>query len=134
MWYRQWVCSKVNLVLKNPRKITERRTREQKWRHDRRVRPDRRLKNISVEWIPFSEVNSRPTIQEALFCRKNKNQAKGTPKKEPILEGIIENQWSPILDRRKVTDRRTKQQQRPYNRRKLPDRRLNNISVEWIPY
>jgi len=40
-------------------------------------------------------------------------------------------------DRRKVSDRRsynTKQEQAfPRNRRRFPDRRLNNISAEWVP-
>jgi len=40
-------------------------------------------------------------------------------------------------DRRKVSDRRsynTKQEQAfPNNRRRFPDRRLNNISAEWVP-
>jgi hypothetical protein len=116
------------------RKVTERRTREQKWRHDRRVHPDRRLNNISVEWIPFSAVTLRPTIREALFCRKNKNQAQGTSRKEQSLVCIFRNKLAGIVDLRKGTDRRTQQQMRPYNRRVHPDRRLNNISVEWFPY
>jgi hypothetical protein len=115
------------------RKVPERRTQELKWRHDRRVRPDRRLNNISVEWIPFGEVSSHPAIREALCCRNNRNQAKEAPrKKEPPLAGIYENQWSPLVNRRIVADRRTRQQGRPYNLRKTPDRRLNNIFVEWI--
>jgi hypothetical protein len=115
------------------RKTTERRTREQKWRHDRRVRPDRRINNISVEWIPFSEVILRPAIR-ASFCRhKNTNQSSQNPRCEPLLAGPFENQWSPLVDRRNVTDRRTRKEERPYNRRVQPDRRLNNIFVEWIP-
>lgn len=116
------------------RTTTDRRIHEQKWRHDRRVRPDRRLNNIAVEWIPFSEVTSHPTIREALSCRRKRNQAKGTPRCKPLSMGPIENQWSPIVDRRNITDRRTRQQEPSYNRRVHPDRRLNNISVEWIPY
>jgi hypothetical protein len=116
------------------RNTTDRRIHEQKWRYDRRVRPDRRLNNISVEWIPFSEVASHPRIREALSCRKNKNQAKETRKKELLLACIFENQCSPIVNRRNVTDRRTLQEKLPYNRRVQPDRRLNDISVEWIPY
>ena len=115
------------------RKVTERRTREQKWRHDRRVRPDRRLNNISVEWIPFSAVTSNPSIREALSCRKNKNQAKCTPRRERSLMCIFSNKLAGTVDMRKITDRRTQQQMRPYNRRVHPDRRLSNISVEWIP-
>jgi hypothetical protein len=116
------------------RKVTERRTREQKWRHNRRVRPDRRLNNIDVEWIPFSEVASHSTIREALRCRNNKNQAKGTPRNEQSVVCIFSNKSAGTVDLRKVTDRRTQQQMRPYNRRVHPDRRLSNISVEWIPY
>jgi hypothetical protein len=116
------------------RNTTDRRIHEQKWRHDRRVRPDRRLNNIMVEWIPFSEITSHPTIREALRCRRNRNQSKGKPRCEPLAMGPFENQWSPIVDRRNITDRRTRQQEPPYNHRVRPDRRLNNISVEWIPY
>jgi hypothetical protein len=119
----------------NRRNTTDRRIHEQKWRHDRRVRPDRRLNSISVEWIPFSEVISHPTIREALRYRKNRNQAKGTTKiKKPASVCIFDNQWSPIVNRRNTTDRRTRQEKLPFDRRTKPDRRLNNISVEWIPY
>jgi hypothetical protein len=115
------------------RKATERRTREQKWRHDRRVRPDRRLNNISVEWVPVSEVTFRSAIRESLRHPEVRNQSSKTPRCEPLLAGPFENQWSPVVDRRNVTDRRTRLEVRPYNRRVQPDRRLNNIFVEWIP-
>jgi hypothetical protein len=115
------------------RKITERRTRQQKWRHDRRARPDRRLNNISVEWIPFSEVSWHPAIRESLSRPKNRDQSSKIPRCKPLLAGPFENQWSPLVNRRNVTDRRTRQDSRPYNRRVQPDRRLNNIFVEWIP-
>jgi hypothetical protein len=116
------------------RNTTDRRIHEQKWRYDRRVRPDRRLNNIDVEWIPFSEVASHSTIREALRCRNNKNQAKGTPRNEQSVVCIFSNKSAGTVDLRKVTDRRMQQQMRPYNRRVHPDRRLSNISVEWIPY
>jgi len=116
------------------RDTTDRRIHEQKWRHDRRARPDRRLNNISVEWIPLSEVTSHPTIREALSYRGNKKQLQLPRRKETLSADIFENQWSPAVNRRKATDRRTQQQKPPYNRRVRPDRRLNNISVEWIPY
>lgn len=116
------------------RNTTDRRVHVQKWRHDRRVQPDRRLNNISVEWIPFSEITSHPTIREALRCRKKKNQAKGTSRKERSLMCIFSNKFTGDSDLRKITDRRKQQQLRPYDRRAHPDRRLNNISVEWIPY
>jgi hypothetical protein len=116
------------------RKVTERRTRQQKYRHDRRVRPDRRLNNISVEWIPFSEVPLRPAIRESLCRHKNRDQSSKAPRCEPLIAGPFENQWSPLVDRREATDRRTRQEVLPYNRRVQPDRRLNNIFVEWIPF
>jgi hypothetical protein len=116
------------------RKVTERRARQQKWRHDRRARPDRRLNNISVEWIPFSEVSMRPAIRESLSRPGNRrNQPSKTPRCEPLLAGPFENQWSPLVDRRTTTDRRTRQDNRSCSRRAQPDRRLNNIFVEWIP-
>jgi hypothetical protein len=116
------------------RKVTERRTREQKWRHDRRVRPDRRLNNISVERIPFSEISFNPAIREALCRGDNRNQAKGTPRNEYSLVCKFKNKPAADIDLRKVTERRTQQQMCPYNRRVHPDRRLSNISVEWITY
>jgi hypothetical protein len=118
----------------NLRKVPERRTRQQTWRHNRRVRPDRRLNNISVEWIPFSQVALRPAIRDSLSRSKNSDESSKTPRCEPLLAGPFENQWSPLVDRRNVTDRRTRQESRPYNRRVQPDRRLNNIFVEWISF
>jgi len=116
------------------RNTTDRRIHEQKWRHDRRVCPDRRLSNISVEWIPFSQIPFRPAIRESLSRPKNRDQSSKIPRYEPLLAGPFENQWSPLVDRRNITDRRTRQDSRPYNRRVQPDRRLNNIFVEWIPF
>jgi len=121
----------VNVEL---RKITERRVQEQKWRHDRRVRPDRRLNNISVEWIPFSEFASRSTVHETPGCRDRKIREKGTPRKEQSLMCIFSHKLADTVDLRKVPDRRKQQQMQPFNRRVHPDRRLSNISVEWIPY
>ena len=62
------------------RKITDRRTQEQKLPYDHRVQPDRRLNNISVEWIPISEVNLHPVLREALKTNRNKKKATGTRK------------------------------------------------------
>jgi len=64
------------------RKITDRRIQEQKLPYDHRVRPDRRLNNISVEWIPISEVTLHPTLCEALSRIRNKNKSAGTRTKE----------------------------------------------------
>lgn len=50
------------------------------------------------------------------------------------LKKMVLNQWSPIVDRRKDTDRRTQNNILPNDRRTLPDRRLNNISMECIPH
>ena len=116
------------------RNTTDRRIHEQKWRHDRRVRPDRRLNSISVEWIPFSDVTAHPATQGVLSCRKSTNQTKSTPGKEQSLMCIFSNKYTGDADLRKATDRRKTQQSRRYDRRAHPDRRLNNISVEWIPY
>jgi hypothetical protein len=117
----------------NQRNVTDRRTRQQKRHNDRRVRPDRRLNNISVEWIPFSEVYLRPAIRKSLCRTKSRDQSCGSPRRNPLTAAPYENQWSPMVDRRNVTDRRTRQESRPYTRRIQPDRRLNSIFVEWIP-
>jgi hypothetical protein len=119
------------------RKVTDRRIHEQKRRYDRRVLPDRRLNNISAEWIPINEITSRPTIRKALICCRNKTMASGARERkrwraEQSLVCIFKNKLSSSVELRKVHDRRTVQQERPYNRRVQPDRRLNNISVEWI--
>lgn len=126
------------------RKVTDRRTCEQSWPHDRRVQPDRRLNNISVEWVPFREVKSHPIIRDALSSHRNKRKATGTGGKEqleneqwenePSMVNIFQNNWSPLIDLRNVPDRRTRDQKQPYDRRVQPDRRLSHISVEWITY
>jgi hypothetical protein len=38
------------------------------------------------------------------------------------------------VDQRKTTDRRIDEQKWHHDHRMQPDRCLNNISVEWIPY
>ena len=60
------------------RKGTDRRTQDLKLPYDRRVRPDRRLNNISTEWIPIDEVTLRPTIREAFSSHKSKKLTTGT--------------------------------------------------------
>ena len=114
------------------REGSERRTREQKWRHDRRVQPDRRLNNISVETISFRKFTANPAIRKATCGGNDNNHAKGTPRNEHSLVCIFKNTSGPGADLRKVAERRAQQQLRPFNRRVHPDRRLNNISVEWI--
>jgi hypothetical protein len=118
----------------NRRKIADRRAQDQQRLHDHRVRPDRRLSNISVEWIPIWEVTLRPDIREPFCSPKNNNQPTETQRSKPLSTGLFENQWCPTVDRRKGTDRRTRQEKHPYNRRVHPDRRLNNIFMEWISY
>ena len=55
------------------RKVADRRVQEKALPYNRRVTPDRRLNNISVEWVPISEVNMHPDLREALSShRKNK--------------------------------------------------------------
>lgn len=66
------------------RMVTDRRIQEQKLPYDRRVQPDRRLNNISVEWIPLSEVTLHPTLREALSRNSNKKKAAGTHTKEQL--------------------------------------------------
>jgi hypothetical protein len=116
------------------RKGTERRTREQKWRHDRRVRPDRRLNNITVETIPFRKFTAIPTIRRAACGGNDKNHSKGTPRNEQSVVCTFKNKSGPNVELRKVAERRAQEQFRPFNRRVHPDRRLNNISVEWITH
>ena len=137
------------------RKITDRRRQELAWPNERRLRPDRRLNNISVEWIPFTEVYIHPITRES-FCSirtegKKAGQLRGkeTREKEPSRQTRCKKQRSPIkswginifkrtqradIEQRTVTDRRTKNIKPPYNRRVRPDRRLNNISLEWITF
>ena len=116
------------------RKVTERRTLEQKWRHDRRVRPDRRLNNISMQRIHFSEATFKLLTRKVSCCGINMKLAQGTPRNEQSVVCIFKNKSGPKVELRKVAERRAQQQVRPFNRRVHPDRRLNNISVEWIRY
>ena len=120
------------------RKVTDRRREIISWPTDRRVRPDRRLNNISVEWIPFDEVNSHPMTKDA-FCsasRKDKTAVrlcdKGMRLKSHEMNIFKRRNQRAIVEERTITDRRTKDIKLPYDRRKRPDRRLNNISVECI--
>ena len=137
------------------RKTTDRRREIISWPKDRRVRPDRRLNNISVEWIPFNEVSSHPVTRDA-FCsahKKGKNiehlHGKDRREKESSKQSQCDKERSPInfsrinifkrtqgsdVEQRKIHDRRTKNIELPYDRRVRPDRRLNNISVELITF
>lgn len=116
------------------RKVSDRRIKEHKRRFDRRVRPDRRLNNISVEWIPFSEVTSHPTIREALSSRRNKSKATETRVKKQTAVATYKCKLDTSVNLRKVIDRRTQVKKLSFNRRVQPDRRLSNILVEWIPF
>ena len=137
------------------RKITDRRKQQLAWSNDRRLRPDRRLNNISVEWIPFNEVSIHPITRDA-FCSvrtegKKAGQLRGedTQEKESSRQTQSNKERSPIrswrlnifkrtqrvdVEQRTITDRRKKNIDVPYNRRVRPDRRLNNISLEWITF
>ena len=50
----------------NRRNGADRRTEEMKLPYNRRIRPDRRLNSISVEWIPDDEINLHPLVRRAL--------------------------------------------------------------------
>jgi len=137
------------------RKITDRRRQALAWPNERRFQPDRRLNNISVEWIPFNEVNSHPSTRD-IFCSINRKDKKAVQlrekkagQKEPSRQTGCEKEQSKIkswginifrrtqradVEQRTITDRRSKNIKQPYNRRVRPDRRLNNISIEWITF
>ena len=137
------------------RRIADRRRQALVCPKDRRFRADRRLNNIAVEWIPFDEVHSHPSTREA-FCRISRKNKMATPlrAKDTREHGLSrqasrEKEPSPVrswrinifkrtqrtdVDQRTIADRRTKNIMQPFNRRVRPDRRLNNISVEWITF
>ena len=125
------------------RKNADRRREDRKCPKDRRIRADRRLNNISVEWIPFDEVYTHPSTRDA-FCSINRNDKNTAPiparcEKRPSLIkswriNIFKRTQSTDIEERTITDRRTKNVKVPYNRRVRPDRRLNNISVQWITF
>lgn len=56
----------------------DRRALDLKLPYDRRVQPDRRLNNISVEFIPIGEVTLHPTLRNALRNSARKRKAKET--------------------------------------------------------
>ena len=137
------------------RKVTDRRRQEFAWPNERRLRPDRRLNSISVEWIPFNEVYFHPITRDAFSSNrtmgKNAGQMRGkdTREKEPSRQARCDKEksstrsWSNNIFKRRqradfeertITDRRTKNIKQPYDRRVRPDRRLNNISVELITF
>jgi hypothetical protein len=121
--------------------------------NDRRVRPDRRLNNISVEWIPFNEINTHPSTRGA-YCNRNRKNTKAVklhgkdggqkqfPRETRCEQAQIKSWGLNIFKRtqgadveqRRITDRRTKDIKQPFERRVRPDRRLSNISVEWITF
>ena len=54
------------------RKITDRRTRNLPVRNDIRKRPDRRINNISAQWIPIDEVTLHPVLCKTLGFHNSK--------------------------------------------------------------
>jgi len=125
------------------RKVTDRRRQVLAWPNERRLRPDRRLNSISVEWIPFNEVYFHPITRNAFgntrTMGKRAGQLRGnnTREKEPTkswASNIFKRTQKADVEERTITDRRTKNIKQPFNRRVRPDRRLNNISVEWITF
>lgn len=135
------------------RKLNDRRREIIARSKERRFRPDRRLNNIAVEWILFNEIHNHPTTRDA-FCsfRRNKNKAvnlhkKDTGQKDPPRQtrsgqeqikswglNIFKRTQEADVEQRSMTDRRTKNIKQPFDRRVRPDRRLNNISLEWITF
>jgi hypothetical protein len=137
------------------RKTTDRRIEIITWPNDRRVRPDRRLNNISVEWIPFNEVYSHPITRDAFcslriesknakhfrgkdrrereFLRQTRSNKERSPTHSPGINIFKRTQRSDV-EQRTIADRRTQNTKPTYDRRVRPDRRLNNISVDWITF
>jgi len=125
------------------RKVTDRRRQALAWPNERRLRPDRRLNSISVEWIPFNEVSVHPITRNAFgnarTMSKKEGQLRGnnTREKEPKkswASNIFKRNQKADVEERTITDRRTKNIKQPFDRRVRPDRRLNNISVELITF
>ena len=137
------------------RNTTDRRREIILWPNDRRVRPDRRLNNISVEWIPFNEVSSHPITRDAFRSSRkgDKNveqlRVKDRREKEPSNQTPCDRERSPRksfginifnrkqnadVEQRTTAERRVNNIKLPYDRRVRPDRRLNNISVELITF
>ena len=125
------------------RKVTDRRRQALAWPNERRLRPDRRLNSISVEWIPFNEVSVHPITRNAFAntctMSKKEGQLRGsnTREKEPTkswASNIFKRTQKADIEERTITDRRTKNIKQPFDRRVRPDRRLNNISVELITF
>lgn len=59
-------------IVGDRRFIPDRRTRDEPGIHDRRVRPDRRLNSIIVEWIPGNEVLLQPSLFRAYMKTKTR--------------------------------------------------------------
>jgi hypothetical protein len=125
------------------RKVTDRRRQLLAWSNERRLRPDRRLNSISVEWIPFNEVYFHPITRDAFGNTRTMGNKSGqlrgnnTREKEPTKSwaiNIFKRNQKADVEERTITDRRTKNIKQPFNRRVRPDRRLNNISVELITF
>ena len=52
-------------IVGDRRCIPDRRTHTQPSNFNRRVRPDRRLNNILVDWVPNNEIVLQPTLFKA---------------------------------------------------------------------
>lgn len=121
------------------RRIADRRRQECSWPNERRGRPDRRLNNIAVELIPFNEVYLHPKTRDA-FCNIRRKDRKAVQLRENDTRlkffemNIFRRNQRANVEQRTITDRRTKNIKQSYDRRVRPDRRLNNISVEWITF
>jgi hypothetical protein len=113
------------------------------------------LNNILVEWIPFNEVYSHPITRDAFHkireegkytkrlrekdkrqsasSRQTQRNEKHSPISSPGINIFKRTQASDV-EQRTIPDRRTKDTQPLYDRRVQPDRRLNQLLVEWITF
>jgi len=110
----------------------ERRIDNQARPYNRRMQPDRRLNNILAEWIPFDEIALHPVVRESLTNHRGAKRQTPSFKKYPSVGNIFKHAFDRTKDLRKAGDRRVREQKPPYDRRVRPDRRLNNIVVEWF--
>jgi hypothetical protein len=59
-------------IVGDRRFIPERRTHNLPLTYNRRVRPDRRLNNIFVEWVPNNEIVLQPSLFKAYMKTKTR--------------------------------------------------------------
>jgi hypothetical protein len=67
LWWQQKMT-----IVGDRRFIRDRRTTNKPWIYSRRVRPDRRLNSIIVEWVPNNEVLLQPSLFKAYIKTKTR--------------------------------------------------------------